>query len=76
MTTVLPAFKQLYRIPYLQFYCLVAHRNHFGPEFDPDGDLVLLAETVIDELQQQTALAHPYIVGLLPVSPIMMNLNI
>lgn len=40
----------VYCVPYLQFDVGVAHRDHFGSEFDSDGDLMLLSEAPIDEL--------------------------
>lgn len=40
----------VYCVPDLQFDVGVAHRDHFGSEFDSDGDLMLLSEASIDEL--------------------------
>jgi hypothetical protein len=36
---------------------------------------VFLSEAVIDELQKETGFANTWIIECLPVSPIMMNLN-
>jgi hypothetical protein len=41
-----------YCVPDLQFDCFFSDGDHLGSEFDADGDLVLLSEAVVDELQQ------------------------
>jgi hypothetical protein len=64
-----------YCVPDLQFDCFFSDGDHLGSEFDADGDLVLLSEAVVDELQQQAGLADAWVRGRVPVSPIMMNLN-
>lgn len=65
-----------YSVPDLEFYGLFADRDHLGSEFHSDGDLVLLPEAVVDELQEEAGLSDASNhIEFIPVSPIMMNLN-
>jgi hypothetical protein len=60
----------------LQFDGLIADGDHLGPELDSDGDLVLLPEAMVDELQKEARLSDTSNhIDSIPVSPIMMNLN-
>lgn len=59
----------------MQFDGFLTDGDHLGSEFDADGDLVLLPEAVVDELQQEAGLADAWVREGVPVSPIMMNLN-
>ena len=53
----------------------VGDGNHFGPEFHPDGHFMLLAKSSIDELQEEAGFPDTFILVGVPVSPMMMNLN-
>lgn len=59
----------------MQFDCFFTDGDHLGSEFHADGDLVFLSEAVVDELQEEAGLADAWVEGGVPVSPIMMNLN-
>lgn len=60
----------------MQFDRLLADGDHLGSELDSDGDLVLLPEAVVDELQEKAGLSDTSNhIDSIPVSPIMMNLN-
>lgn len=60
----------------MQFDRLLADGDHLGSELDSDGDLVLLPEAMVDELQEKAGFSDTSNhIDSIPVSPIMMNLN-
>jgi hypothetical protein len=65
----------MYCVPDLQFDGFFADGDHFSSELDSDGHLVLLPEAMIDELKQQARLPDALVESEIPVSPMMMNLN-
>jgi hypothetical protein len=47
----------VYCIPNLEFDGFFSDGDHFGSELDSDGDLVFLAEAVVDELEEKAGLS-------------------
>ena len=43
----------------MQLDVLIIELDHLGPEFDTDGDLVLLSESLVDELEKEAGLSDP-----------------
>lgn len=48
------------RVPDLQFYVLVINFHSATAKLDSDGQIVLLPEALVRELQQQTGLSDTY----------------
>ena len=47
-------------VPDLQLDWVFVDVHDFGPEFDPDGDLISRVELGLHESEQQTALSHAW----------------
>ena len=49
-----------YCVPNLQLYILIIDLNGAGTEFDSDGQIVLLPEALVSELEEEAGLANTY----------------